>query len=204
MFRFIYAPGPSEMLDPESLRVDEFDGFEAPGPADHGVKPVGRRATDLTTAQQWLDSGLAYAVLKPDVPWRTLTHDVDRIPATGQGLLMIEPWADCATVRELWQFSETFTSSHARLAWSQAYGEATSQRPAAVIPVLNLKLGLVRLRDAEAGAVEIIKRLGGIGFEGYVVADPEPSDDRLSAGRRIVEIARDILQPRKPGGVSRK
>lgn len=198
MFRFIYALGPSEMLDPGSLQVDEFDGFEAPGPADHGVTPVGRRATDLATARTWLDSGLEYAVLKPDVPWRLLTHDLDRTLTHDCGLLMIEPWADCPTVRALWQFSETVTSRQVRLAWSQSYGESTAQRPSEVIPVLNLKLGLVRLRDSEASAVEIIKRLAGIGFEGHVVADPEPSPDRLNAGRRIVEIAKDILQPRKP------
>src|SRR4051812_29934465 len=48
MFRYIYALRDDEELDPDSLRNQEFDGFEAAS-TDHGVELTGMQIAGLGT-----------------------------------------------------------------------------------------------------------------------------------------------------------
>ncbi len=196
MFRFIYALSPNERLDPASLRMDEFDGFEASDDADHGVAVEGVRSRDLNAAVHGLETVAKWASYQPQSSWRETVQTINRVKIPG--LLFVEPSQDCQTVRELWIIIESITHKNVKLAWSADWGSRTDQPPAAVISVLNLKIGLVRVGDAGDMTLDLVKRLAGIGFEGLFVVDPPQSSDRLGEARRIVEIVRDIISPRKP------
>lgn len=195
MFRFVYTLDESEQLDPASLRLDEFDAFEVigslAGESFHGVKAGLRRVSDLP--------------LKPDpVPcvWKP-SQSIDRVVSILRNYdqdknLFLEPWEACFKVRDLWNFLEMLGLPRVKLAWPVRLGNQTNQSPAMVVPVLNLRIGLVRVEDIEPVTLDYVKRLAGIGFEGYFVVDPPSSEDRLGEARKIVEVVRDILQPRKP------
>jgi len=196
MLRFVYALEKNEALDAGSLRVEEFDAFEAADGADHGVAVAGRRCDDLPACARAIESGARWAVYRPVAGWREVVSQLNALP--GAGLLLIEPWTLCATPRELWLFWESLTRPNVRLAWPAEWGVKTGQTPAGVIPVLNLRLGAVRVTDGQAATIDFAKRLAGIGFDGYFIVDPPASEDRLGEARKIVEIVRDIIQPRKP------
>lgn len=195
MFQFVYTLNERERLDPTSLRVDEFDAFEAIGASTdesvHGVKIGLRQVSELP-----VDPGPQVLVWKPSQSVQEVTRILRSYPESQN--LLIEPWSDCFRVRDLWNFLEMLGLPYVRIAWSTRVGKRTNQSPAVVVPVLNLRIGLVRVEDASEVSLDYVKRLAGIGFTGYFVVDPPVSEDRLGEARKIVEVVRDILQPRKP------
>ncbi len=204
MFRFAYALAPSERLDEASLRVEEFDAFEAADGDDHGVSIAGRRCTNLAAAIKAGEGGVKWASYRPEGGWREVVRELNAIGGDAPSgaaeafTILIEPWTDCTLPRELWQLIESVTNRRVRIAWSAEWGAQAGISPAAVVPVLNLRIGAVRVADAQATTIEFAKRLAGIGFEGYLIVDPPASEDRLGEARKIAEIVRDVIQPRKP------
>lgn len=198
MFQFVYRLQSQESLDPASLRVDEFDAFESDDAGAHGVMVAGRRCATLDDAILALDAGAAFASYQPTGAWRQVVKAINASNVSDAGVLLIEPWQDCQTARELWQFIESITQKNVRIVWSDAVGQRTGQSPAQVIPVLNLRLGCVSVEDAGPTTLDLTRRLGGIGYEGLLLIDPPTSDDRFGEARAIAEVIRDVLVPRKP------
>lgn len=195
MFQFVYTLDEKETLDPASLRVDEFDAFEAIGASTdesvYGVRIGLRRVSELP-----VDPGPQTLVWKPSRSVPEVARILRSYPHSQT--LLIEPWSECFRVRDLWNFLEMLGQPNVKIAWSVRLGIRTNQSPAVVIPVLNLRIGLVRVEDVGEISLDYVKRLAGIGYEGYFVVDPPASNDRLGQARMIVEVVRDVLQPRKP------
>jgi hypothetical protein len=209
MFRFIYALHASEHLQEGSLRNEEFDGYEAAAVPPHGVPLTGVRidgwdvreiSDDLASV---IERGALYARLvhfegAPVHTRHALARRLDELASSfpADRLLLVSP-APSDSLRDTWQLCELLTHRNVRIAWDATPDTAASQPPGVAIPTLNLRIGLVRVRDGGPQTLEIARRLAGIGFEGYFLVDPTTQEDRVGAARQIVEVVRDLLQPRK-------
>jgi hypothetical protein len=205
MFRLGYSPSSDEAPHDLSSTAG-FDVVETTSPSAGG----GYRGTpDLAACAAALAGGAVYAIWRPSVTWREATRMIDDLdwPRTGEGALLIEPWRECATPRELWHLVESISNEAARrrvrIAWSAVDPLTRDVAPAAVVPVLNLKLGLVRVADGSARTMEYAKRLAGIGFGGWMIVDPPTESADAHPTRRDAAIAiaqgiRTLLAPPKP------
>ena len=111
---------------------------------------------------------------------------------------LVEPSQRFRTVRELWNLLEKLGRPDLKIAWPAAWGEAVGERASVVVPVLNLRLGLVRVRDASPETLDYARRLAGIGFKGTMTVDPPAGNDRRTAASVVAKTIRDVIDPPKP------
>jgi len=162
---------------------------------------------------------LRLAPPRATLPTATLGHRLreaaERWPTTH---ILIESGGAFATAPALWALMEAALSPRVKIAWQPEAQDSTASAAgspgrenspetsaAVIIPTLNLRLGAVRLRRWDRQAIEICKRLAGIGFEGWLLLDPSdtpadmpPGVSRVAAAADLAAQIRQLIDPPKP------
>jgi hypothetical protein len=98
----------------------------------------------------------------------------------------------------MWQWMELMDHPAVKICWPIAWGEAIGELAVIVVPMLNSRLGAVRVVDSGPQTLDAVRRLAGIGYGGYFVIDPPPGEDRRAAAALILAAAQNVLAPSKP------
>jgi hypothetical protein len=191
MFRFVYAIAPGDPFD-AALAAEGFIGVESDRSAADGVAIIGCRGKSAAEG--------AHYVVWPAVTGTATVEGValraaaDQRPET---LILVENGGAYRGALDLWTLLEAARHPRVKIAVDADRAIADGQRAAVIVPTLNLRIGLVRVRQFDAEAADYARRLAGIGFEGFVVIDPPAGADRQNAARAIAAAFRDVL-PSKP------
>ncbi|MGN6627430.1 MAG: hypothetical protein ACTHLN_12510 [Tepidisphaeraceae bacterium] len=229
MFQFVYAVGDGESTA-DAASLTAFAGVETPSLAPAGLAPAGLApaalapfadAIGLHVPFEQLDSVTApprYLRLAPPratLPTAILGHRLreaaERWPTTQ---ILIDNGGAFATAPALWALMEAALNPRVKVAWQPEAQDSTASAAgspgrenspetsaAVIIPTLNLRLGAVRLRRWDHQAMDICKRLAGIGFEGWMVLDPIDTPagaSRTAAAADLAAQIRQLIDPPKP------
>lgn len=206
MFRFVYARLPNESVDPSAL--DGLVGVEIAGGEallPDGPPVLGRRAEARVLGG--LASSLAavpvdgYVVLPAsEQPPAAFGRELVRSANTLAGVnasIFVENGGAYRNSPELWRLLEAAPHPRVKVAIDLDRARADGSVPSRIVPTLNLRIGLVRVRTMQPDLVEYAKRLAGIGFSGYVVLDPPAGENRVHSAGELATIFRGIF-PAKP------
>ncbi|MGC4031017.1 MAG: hypothetical protein QM754_04620 [Tepidisphaeraceae bacterium] len=170
-----------------------------------GIAVVGHRAEtqthgNLTTTSVAVPDG-GYVVLPPgdDSPAK-LGPQLSRLAETLAGTnaeIYIENGGAFRNSPEIWRLLEAAHHPRVKVALDLDRAQADGSVPSRVIPTLNLRIGLVRVRSPLENLADYARRLAGIGFGGYVVLDPPAGDDRVAQAAALAAVFRGIF-PAKP------
>jgi hypothetical protein len=129
------------------------------------------------------------------------------IPAAGQVLKDIAAAAPSMSllvdvppgteVRAAWQWLEATDRPNVQLAWPAD----APDRPALVVPTLNLRIGLVRITRLDEKAQMFVRRLAGVGSSAFIVIDPPAGEGRLETARSIAHALYETVVPPKPSKI---
>ncbi|MGN6725775.1 MAG: hypothetical protein ACTHLZ_07630, partial [Tepidisphaeraceae bacterium] len=229
MFQFVYAVGEGESIA-DAASLTAFAGVETPSLASAALAPAadapGADEIGLHVPFEQLDSVThppRYLRLMPPratLPTATLGHRLreaaERWPTTQ---ILIESGGAFATAPALWALMEAALNPRVKVAWQPEAQDSTASAAgspgrenspetsaAVIIATLNLRLGAVRLRRWDRQAMDICKRLAGIGFEGWMVLDPSdtpadtpadmpPGASRVAAAADLAAQIRQLIDP---------
>ena len=192
MFQFVYACLPNETVDPGDL--DGFVGVE--NAAGERITTIGWHVGAQLTG---LPDDVAYLIASPParspatlgIALRGLAEQVRR------PTVLFENTADVTGAFQLWTVLEAAHHPRVRVALNVDAVRTAGQTAAVLVPTLNLRIGLLRVRTPGDDLTDYARRLAGIGFEGHIVCDPPPGPDRLAAAKALETTFRGVY-PTKP------
>ena len=188
MFRFVYAIAVNETPS-DAAALGDFDGVER-ADLQNIDATIGRRVA-FEDLKDVVDPP-AYVSIAPLPSARNLTSIGHALRLAADRLrcdLLIESGGAFSTVHNLWHLSETVAHPRVKIAWN----DTADAQPAVIVPTLNLRLGAVRLHDYSDRTESYIKRLAGIGFDGWLVIDPSEKMDRIEHAVAIIGQIRKLL-----------
>ncbi|MDB5325063.1 MAG: hypothetical protein JWM57_632 [Phycisphaerales bacterium] len=193
MFRFVYALAADEAADAK-WAADGFIGIESAEPRD-GLPRIGVHGVPGDAGE------LAYLIHAPAGPdavtapfGKQLKEQAERTPET---MVLVESGGAFSTPHQLWGLMEAAHHPRVKVSLDLDAVRAAGLSAAVMVPTINLRIGLIRVRTAQDDLTDYARRLAGIGFEGFVVIDPPPGPNRGEAAEALAAIFRDIL-PKKP------
>ena len=193
MFRFVYALAADEPVDPK-WTADGFIGIESEVLRD-GIRRIGINELLPSTDLDYVVHPRAGDGWTTATCGKMLRDTAEQIGAPL--VLMYESGGAFATPHALWGLMEAAHHPRVKVALDVDAVRAAGLTAAVMVPTINLRIGLIRVRTAHAELTDYARRLAGIGFEGFVVIDPPAGPNRGEAAEALAAIFRDIF-PKKP------
>lgn len=98
--------------------------------------------------------------------WLTPVADL----AAERGVMLgVENASHFRRARDLWTLLESVGHPAVAAAWNLAEATRAGESPAVSVPTLNLRIGYVRV--SADGAEDLVRRLKGVGYTGYLTVD---------------------------------
>jgi len=94
--------------------------------------------------------------------------------------ILIENTPPFARSRDLWTLLDLVDRPHVGAAWDLANAGRVGERPYVAVPTLNSRIRYVVVGEGEAGVHNLLDRLRGIGYGGYVAV--RSSEEGMAAG----------------------